>query len=130
MGLVRTLGISVFSLKKSLLELLKAALVSLSASHTAPILVSSLRYPSGNPFHLCCVKCPFLGILYLPSYFLYPVSSSFLVYPLICGSTSSSLSLRMDAWGRFYENLHVWKCHAKNIFSIYNCRNIFIEMKK
>lgn len=57
--MVSTLGISFFSVKKSFLELVDllqaAGLVSLSASHTAIVLVSSLCYPPGDPFYFCLV---------------------------------------------------------------------------
>lgn len=98
-GMVSAQGSNVFSVENSFLELVDqaAGLVSPSTSHTAIILVSSLCYPPGNPFHLCLVAHPLSWgsyVFFLVYWILcLPLSWS---TPSFCGSTSSSLSLKMD----------------------------------
>lgn len=119
MGRVLTLGLSVFSLKKSLLELvdlLKAGLVAPSASRTAITMVSSLCHPPGNPFHLCLMSDPLSRgyYVFLPVFWILCLPLSWFT-PSFCGSTSSIISLRMDACQMDFMKL----CISENVMQKY-----------
>ena len=70
---------------------------------------------------LSCIRFPSLRIQFFPSCFLDPVSSSFLVYPLIWG-VGYILQYVFEngcMTSELYEALHIWKCHVKCIYVIY-----------
>ena len=59
--------------------------------------------------------------VFFPSCLLDPVSSSFLVYPLIwrAGYFLQYILENGCMTGELYEALHIWKCHVKCIYVIY-----------
>ena len=70
---------------------------------------------------LSCIRFPSLRIHFFPSCFLDPMSSSFLVYPLIWG-VGYILQYVLEngcMTSELYKALHIWKCHVKCIYVIY-----------